>query len=245
MSNASSLISSLKEYNKNSSLPIPIPTLDIEAQFKVLTIKEHKNIINTISQSEVPGEIANIFNNVIYNSCDTEIAPKLTTLDRPIILMSIRSHLFGDDMTVEGKEINLLDHITKSLKEPVTKNILSKLIKDDNFEIRCKVPTIKSDISINNVLFNDVKVDNDTVLGRVFLYELIKFIDTITFNDVVYTFNDISIKNRIEICELLPITISNEITTYINTVKDRESQYLKVSDDITLVAENILFSETS
>ena len=245
MSNASSLISSLKEYNKNSSLPIPIPTLDIEAQFKVLTIKEHKNIIDTISQSDVPGEIVNIFNNVIYNSCDAELAPALTTLDRPIILMSIRSHLFGDDMTVEGKKINLLDHITKSLKTPIAKDIQSKLIKDNNFEIRCKIPTIKSDIDINNVLFDNVKIDSDTVLGKIFLYELIKFVDTITFNDNIYTFSDISINNRVEICELLPITISNEITTYINTVKDRENQYLKVSDDITLVAENILFSETS
>lgn len=241
MSNAAELISSLKEYNNNSSIPISIPSQQLELPFNILTAKQHKQMLNTASKTDAPGEIVNIFNNVIIDTCPSDSTELLTTVDRPIILLCIRLHLFGNDFKIDDKtSIDILDHIKQKNKTPIKDDILSTSIEDENFNIKCKIPSILTDIDINNVLFDSIIKNKEHALGNLFIYEMIKYIESLRFGDVVYNFSDIDIKHRVEICELLPITLSNDISSYIARVKDVESSYLLTSTGAEISIDSIL-----
>ena len=246
--NVADLLSSLKEYHDNSSLPVYIPTIGKNVLFKILTIKEHRDLFDTLREEDSPGVIINTFNNLIVNACEDQFKDQLTVLDRSIILLSLRMHLFGDILPVTGgsknkNTISIQDHISKCIADPLPTSVTNHIISDSDFEITCQIPSINIDINVNKALFGKIKKDKKKTLGHLFMYELVKYIDVLKFNDKEFAFADVPLNQQIQICELLPISISSSLSTYINNVKSVESEYLKVSDGVNLTLEAILLSD--
>ena len=239
------LIKSLKDYYDASSIPVYIPTLQEEVPFKVLTIKEHRDLFDSVNDEAGIEVVINSFNDLILNCCSKEHSTLLTVLDRSLILLSLRSHLFGPSIKAQDDNekvhtINIQEHIDKCTKSSIPDGLLKYDIAYGAFSVSCSIPSLVRDKSTNSQLSNRIKKDDTKTLGHLFIYELIKYINTITFNDETFTFADLSIHQQIQICELLPISISSKLTTYINSIKIFEDSYLKISDNLTLSLDSIL-----
>jgi hypothetical protein len=244
--NVKNILESLKTYYDNSSIPVYIPTIQKESLFKILTIKEHRQLYNTISNKSDTDSIANAFNNLILDA-HTE-HDQLTVLDRPIILLCLRMHLFGDTLNVKDSSdnkatVNISKHIKKCIDMTIPPEVYSCNVKDGDFEIACQIPDLKSDTNTNIALFNKLKTEKEKTLGHLFIYELIKHIKSLTFNGHAIEFKDISIDQQIQICELFPISVSNDILKYVSLVNEFEERYLKVSNKVTLVLDSILLGD--
>ena len=241
------LIKSLKQYYDNSSISVHIPTLNTEIPFKILTIKQHRELFNIMSNPDNMSSAVNVFNNLILNACSSDYREKLTVLDRVATLLSIRMHLFGDDLKVKNNKgmietVNIRKHLDKCTDTEVPSELLECIISDGEFELTCKLPSIERDSNINAKLGTKLTNNDNKTLGHLFIYELIKYIQFLKFNDNTFEFSTIPTEQQIQICEMLPISISSEITNYINSIKVFEEDYLKVSDNLVLSLDTILLN---
>ena len=80
-------------------------------------------------------------------------------------------------------------------------------------------------------------------VGKLYIYEIIKYIDSIQIDDDVLEMEDIRINERVKLVERLPLTMYSKISDFIESVNSYNSDVLTV--DETEVAIDSEFFDTS
>lgn len=234
MSNIKSFIDDLKQLNEKESVDAYVPSLKKLASFKVLSVKQHRDIIKTVVDG-VEGSvlISKIFNDIIKENSLTDINFKL--YDKNKILVDTRKAILGDKVTINNTIYSLNTLPTYTFNPIETKELeyngISVITEIPTLEIDSKI-TEKSVVEISKFSTDDNKVGNS--INILLIYELIKFIKTIEIQDTVLQFSELNTTDKKNIVENLPIKLNNMILDLIARYKEQEQEFYTFSDGTKL-----------
>ena len=165
----------------------------------------------------------------------------LKTYDKLPFIVSLRKHALGDRAgSVELQSvIDNIKNIPFNIKDTTT-------VKKGGIQLVLTVPTLRQE----NILLTkcEQEIDQDQELakdgvGKLYIYEIIKYINSIQIDDDVLEMDDIRINERIKLVERLPLTMYSKISDFIESVNRYNSDVLTV--DETEVSIDSEFFDTS
>lgn len=238
MNDVKDFLQELKTLNNNQSVKIFVPSQKRELEFKPLSAKQQKDIIKTVL-SGIEGNIAltQILNDIIYEN-SIEKAVKFMLYDRNKILIELRKFSIGNSVKLSNKDYNLHDL-------PDNVFIFNETLKfsHNNIEIECDIPSLEldSDITLKSIHeFYKFDSEEQKLINSVnilLVYELIKFISVVKINEHKVAFNEISLSDRKDIVDTLPLAINNKVLEYIARYKQHEQDCITFNDNVYLTID--------
>jgi hypothetical protein len=68
-------------------------------------------------------------------------------------------------------------------------------------------------------------------LSEIYTYEITKYIKSLAVGEDIVQFSDISVRDRVKIVNNLPLSINKQIVEFIQDIKEKETDVLKVEID--------------
>jgi hypothetical protein len=215
----------LKDLKKTEEkIDIYIPSLKKDVQFTPLTLSQQKNIIDKITSSSFG--IIDFYNSVyeVIKSSTTADLNTINTIDRINIILNFRKNI---NSIYENIDVNKVIERNKSVQLPE----LKKTIITDKFTFEVVVPSLVTDFKFNNYIIT-VYRDEKTLLGKLLVNELSKFITKFTINETntIVDFSNVSIKHKFNFLEAIDSKHFKEVFEYVNLVRDTEVELVKIDD---------------
>jgi hypothetical protein len=199
---------------------------------KKISFKQQKGLISTVTEG-TSGVLRfqKLLNDIIVEN--TGINDWLTTEKVPL-LIQMRIESLGKILKLDGKEIDLTALKFEKKSDIETTKTIKNVV-----DVELRVPTLVEENKILNYAVEILKNNKDSDIGKditnIFTFEIVKYIDSITFNEQTIKFDTLPVKDRVTVVENLPISLNKEIVKYIETLKDIEREQLKLNvDDETL-----------
>ncbi len=245
-SNVKSLLSNLQELNETNTIKVNVPSLGKKVDFTLASVSQQKELIRTVFDG-VDGVIkrTNILNKLITDNCIAEGVEFLIT-DRPSILVDIRKNTIGSTYKHKDVEYDLNDLPAinaKSFK-------LKKKVTHEGITVNLKVPTLTLDSEVNKKVeteFSKITDEQEKVknsLDLVVAFETAKYVTDVTIGDESLSFDDISVYERRQIINNLPLALNNKILDYIGTIKEATDDALTLADEVVVeIDANFLSSD--
>jgi hypothetical protein len=213
---------------KEDKIKVYVNSLGKKIDVDPLSFKQQKDIISTIADGNTAAlKFQKVLNDVVLsNSSNTNL--KIT--DRLAIVLALRSNSIGYTVKLKDKEICIWD-VIKNSERPVK---FEQLIISDAVTVVLDVPSLKEENKIINSCIDAVKKTGTEVsksIGDLYTYEIVKFVKEIQFDENVLTFSDLSVKDRLEVVNNLPLSINRKIVDYIQSIKKWEYDILTVDID--------------
>lgn len=220
--NLNDIIKDLKKTEEKIS--IYIPSLKKDVEFTPLTLSQQKNIIDRITSSSF-GIID--FYNSVYDVIKTSTLTDLNTLntiDRINIILNFRKNI---NTNYEGIDVSKVIERNKSIQLPE----LKKTIVTDKYTFEVVVPSLVTDFKFNNYIITTYR-DEKTLLGKLLVNELSKFIAKFTVNETntVVDFSNVSIKHKFNFLEAIDSKHFKELFDYVNQIRDIEVELVKIDE---------------
>lgn len=224
-------VSSLKADHISAHLPSKGSAIKL----KPLNLKHQKDIISSVADG-VAGLVSftRILNDIINESLVSEDIV-LKIYDRMPIAVALRANSLGETVKVsEDKKIDLT-----SILEKIKSS--KKTFKDEatfsysGVNVEVKVPTLRDENFVIRKLEEVVKKngeDNTKNLGSIYVYEIVKYIHTVQYDDITINFSDLKIGNRIEVVEALPLALNKQIISFIEEFRKEEKDILTTEDGV-------------
>ena len=228
------LLNDINRLNEQDQQDVYILTKNKNVPFKPLTLKQQKNIITSTTNESPTVEFVNVVDQIIKDNClDFDI--ELYNCDRALIVLQMRSMAVGPELTLYNKSgdemlVNIDEHmgIVRESNKSLEK-YMEFTVKNDNIKIQCAIPSIDVDSKINKQ-FNTTKNKDqlDQIVGDVYVYETLKYIKTISTQQVKLNFHEqTDIESQIKIIESMPVSICSEIVKNIKTIREIETECLR------------------
>ena len=230
--NFNSLLKQIESNKKN--VVAYSPTLQNDIELKSLTVDQQSVILDSISdisllQSNPIYLIIKFntnFNNIIKQNTENETFEKMTSVDRANIIISFRKEI-SNEVEQDDETIDL----TKILERNKTIDIINfnETIEKDGFTFKVSVPTLAKDTIVNKILSKKIK-DNPSsgnLISDIYLYEILKFVDTIQFEDgdevtIKKDFKNLQLLKKINLSTLSPVI------KFIEKVRSYEEEFITV-----------------
>lgn len=244
MSNVTNFIEKLTEAREQELISVYIPSIDKPVNFYPLNVKQQKLLLrHSIDGASGMISILKEMNNIILeNVADKTI--NFLTVDKYPVLLALRQQAIGNEITINSKQYNI-DELPAPIK--LEQKYISKTIDYKQFKVTLDLPTLLQD---NNFLVKTIsetaKLGEDKVketLTTMYVYEIAKFITTISFGDIVVDFNNISITEKKQVVESLPMKLNQKILNFISDIRELENKFITFADN-TIIPINTLFLST-
>ena len=239
------ILNKLKELNKKKSVNIFLPSLGKKVKFLPFTLKQQKDILSNMPQ-DASGLITfnNLFNNIIIqNSEDVVKLEEINIFDRMSIVFSYRISSIGNNVDSEEGNVNLNEVIKN-----ITNYDFSKIFKDVEISLKdisaiLSIPNLKYDADINNQISKKLNKNSttQTIISELYTSEVLKFIKSVTIEDVKVDLTTFNYFDRLEVVENLPGNFIKKIMKYIQDVKNVETDVTTVNG-VKVDVSNDLFS---
>ena len=210
------------------------PTQQTDIELKSLTVDQQSVILDTISditilQSNPIYLIIKFntgFNNIIKQNINNEIFEKMTSADRANIIISFRKEI-SNEVEQDGEIIDLSKILERNKSIKVID--FNEVIVKDNFTFKVSVPTLAVDTIVNKILSKKLK-DNPSssnLISDIYLYEILKFVDSIQFEDgeevtIKKDFKNLQLIKKINLSTLSPVI------KFIEKVRDYEEEFVTI-----------------
>ena len=239
------ILNKLKELNKKKSVNIFLPSLGKKVKFLPFTLKQQKDILSNMPQ-DASGLITfnNLFNNIIIqNSEDAVKLEEINIFDRMSIVFSYRISSIGNNVDSEEGNVNLNEVIKN-----ITNYDFSKIFKEVEISLKdisaiLSIPNLKYDADINNQISKKLNKNSttQTIISELYTSEVLKFIKSVTIEDVKVDLTTFNYFDRLEVVENLPGNFIKKIMKYIQDVKNVETDVTTVNG-VKVDVSNDLFS---
>jgi hypothetical protein len=186
--NISSFLDSIKEI-KAETVSVYLPSLCKVADLKVLNLKQQKDIISCVADG-ITGLISfnRILNDIVTTSTNNN---NLLVIDRAPAIVALRANAHGSTYTVDETSIDL--NVVLSGFNTYTPSLTSTEFNHSGVIARVRIPTLAYENSIISKLEGEVKKngeDNTKNLGSIYIYEIIKYVESVQFNNIVINENE-------------------------------------------------------
>lgn len=240
------ILSKLKELNKKKSLSIFLPTLGKKVKFLPFTLKQQKEILSKMPQ-DAGGLLVfnNIFNKIITDNCEDESLniSNLNLFDRIVIILSYRVSTIGNILEGDNDKTNLNEVIKN-----ITEYDFSSIFKEETLSLKdiaanLSIPSLKYDEEVNNQISKKLSKNASTqeIVSELFTSEILKYINTVTIEDVTVNLLNMNYYDKLEIVENLPGNFVKKVLKYIEKIKNVETELTTVNG-VKVEASNELFS---
>lgn len=235
MSKVKDLLKELQSVRK-SDVEVYVKSVDKEMSAKELTLNQQKKLVSIMADG-ISGAVGflNTLNEIIKDNTDIE---GLKVYDKVPIIVALRNSSLGSRYMVDDEEVDLKTVLT-NIKEDETEFKEEEDIVLENITLSLKIPTLEDESKILKKCIQDLKkveeIDSDTV-GLLYMFELVKYINSITIGEDVIVFDDLPIVDRIKLIEDLPLTFYKTLSNFVKQVAIYENKILTVGDktlDIT------------
>ena len=236
--NVSSFLTKLDKLN-DKTIDVFVPSLNKKVPTKPLNLKQQKDLISSMLDG-IRGtlDFSKTLNKIIT---DNTGLTDLKVYDKLPFIVSLRKHALGNKAgSIElQKVIDNIKNISFDIKDTTT-------VKKDGVQLVLRVPTLRQE----SILLTkcDQEIDQDQELakdgvGKLYIYEIIKYVDSLQIEDSVLEMDDIRIHERVKIVEKLPLSMYSKISDFIEKVNKYNSDILTVDDvEVNIDAE---FFDTS
>tara|TARA_R110001632_G_scaffold159_2_gene516 strand:+ start:261 stop:992 length:732 start_codon:yes stop_codon:yes gene_type:complete len=239
---SSGLLKKLKDVENNLKLPITSG----EVVLKTLTLKQQKNLLST-AVTGIKGaiEFKKVLNNIILENADTD---NIFTVDRSKIVLHLRRQSLGSEVNIDGDVYNIDKYINKIDEVKKVFNMQGNA-KEGKVELKFKIPTLKAENSIISKCLAELDKGKDVpepdkAFGLIYIYELIKYIESVTVGDETAIFDDLKITERVDIIENLPLTVYRQLSTFFKAFTSYETEILTF-DEKTIAIDPAFFDTSN
>lgn len=228
------LLKQIESTRKN--ITVFSPTLQENIELKPLTVDQQSVIIDSISDISTLQvnpiflivKFNNNFNNIIKENVDKDIYMKLTPIDRVNIILSFRKEI-SDLIDVDGEEINLEQIVSRN--KSIDKAETSKVIESGGFKFNIEVPTLRDDSEVNKILIKKIKDNPDTnsIIGDIYLYEMLKFINSIQFEDG----DEVKIQKNhknLQLIKKINLSTLKPVIEFVEEIRTHEEKFINIPD---------------
>lgn len=222
MSEISNILKELQTVEEDSVIDVFVPSVNRLVKFKPLSVKQHHEIL----KCSIDGVLGSIKLSIVLNKIiiDNSLeSVDFTVYDTEWILLKLRISNIGENITIKEQVYNL-NNLTRNKNTFEYKEDIS--YKD--IAVQLAVPTIRQDIEISEASYKDFSKGNigdrlvSETISSMLSYEIIKFIKSITVNDLIVNFDSITTSDKRKILENLPLAINNKITNFITRYREHE-----------------------
>jgi hypothetical protein len=216
----------------SKSFEIFVPSLNRKVKFKGLNTKQQKDAVKSALEKATAGVSFSLLLNSILRENIQESADILLS-DRSYIAVCLRVLSLSSTYKKEDELINLDFVLNNNLPLPMELRLADLTI--DNITITAAIPSLTRDNSINVESKKKLVLlpDNDDMpkeaVGELYINELIKYIDKVDINNngnvVSIVFDELTLAQKIQLVEKLPLTINTKLIEFINNAKLFEKGY--------------------
>jgi len=234
MSEISNILKELQAVEEDSVIDVFVPSVDRLAKFKPLSVKQHHEVLKCGIDGVLGSiKLSTIFNKIIIDNSLESI--DFTVYDTEWILLKLRMANVGENITIKEHTYNL-NNLSRNKESFEYKEEIS--YKD--IFVQLTVPKIKQDIEISEACYKDFSKGNledrlvSETISSMLSYEVIKFIKTVTVNNLTVNFDIITTSDKRKVLENLPLSINNMITNFITKYRDHEQVSYTFEDGTSL-----------
>ena len=237
MSEISNILKELQSVEDDSVIDVFVPSVNRLVKFKPLSVKQHHEILKCGIDGVLGSiKLSTIFNKIIV---DNSLEPvDFTVYDTEWILLKLRMANVGENITIKEQTYNLNDLVrSKKIFDYTDEITYTDII------VQLAVPNIRRDIEISEACYKDFSKGNledrlvSETISSMLSYEVIKFIKTVTVNDLTVNFDSITTADKRKILENLPLSINNMITNFITKYRDHEQVSYTFEDGTALAID--------
>jgi hypothetical protein len=168
------------------------------------------------------------FNNIIKDNVDKDIFHTLTTVDRVNIILYFRNDV-SNSVELDEEEINLQKIIDRNRN--IDNAQTQKIIEKDGFKFDVSIPKLSDDSEVNRILAKKIKESPSTnsIVGDIYLYEILKFVNSIQFEDgevvkIQKNYKNLQLLKKINLSTLRPVI------QFIEEVRTYEEKFINIPD---------------
>ena len=234
-STARSFLNKLKDINEANTVTVKVPSLEKNIDLKLISVSQQKDMLRTAFDG-VDGIIARsvVSNKIITDNIVGE--DELLTIDKPAIFIALRTESLGTAITVKGVEYDLTN-VTPIKKSDVK---LKHTVTHDDIKVDLAVPTLAIDSEVSAKLAKEiakVETTDDKIkagIDIVISHESAKYIDKVTVGEDTIMFAEISVHERVDIVNNLPLSLNNDIVSYIGSIKEATDKAMTVAEEVVV-----------
>ena len=228
-----------------SSLANSWKTKDIDNKYHIteLTLNQQQAFLATaFDQYDKPAKTWKAFNNVINECVSFLTAEKknITVLERPYLIRELRDLTLGNKLTKVTQDEQGEEKKTEYTLKKIKFSDLDKIKTTETISvtpaisITLTVPDLQRDNFINQQLLNQLnnikrnasanrqEVNPGEITVLYYHYELIKFINSITVNDIEYDFKNMLPSEQLHAIKSLNMATTTKIGDFIQSIKKFE-----------------------
>jgi len=238
--NVSDILKQLDTLNESTGVSIYLPSLKKSFKFKNLNLKQQKDLLKSSVDETLTklSFIVNFYNIIQDNVIDAINVNDLYIFDRIAIALSLRASGLNSSYTLDDETYNLNDIIARIPNIAVSAACLTTTLDMKGLSVELEVPKLNIDRDISLATINKLKNNQDkdikTLVGELFIHEIIKFVKSVTFKteagDQVTSFNTLKVEDKISIIEKFPASLTKQVLEFIKSYRDVENQFTAVGD---------------
>jgi hypothetical protein len=252
MSNAAAdIISQLDTLNQQAGIDVYVPSLKRFVKFKPLNLRQQKNLLKSSVEETLTrlSFITSFYTIIQENILETIDISNLYIFDRIAIAIALRSSSLDNIYTFGDISYNLNDKL-KEIPLIDASDYISCDISIDNISLTLEIPRLGIDRDVCSTVLNKLntarKDDIRSLIGDLFINEIIKFIKNVTIKteagEVTTNFADLKIDNRLSIAEKFPTTLTKQILDYIKLYRKFEDKFTKITDASSIEIDGSFFA---
>jgi len=236
--NVSSFLNKLDKLN-DVTIEVFVPSLKKKVPTKPLNLKQQKDLISSaLDGLKGTLDFNRTLNKIIIENSGLS---DLKIYDKLPFIVALRKHALGNKVgkiELQGV-LNNIKNIPLNVKNEST-------IKQDTLKLTLKIPTLREENMLLNKCEQEINTEQELLkegIGKLYIYEILKHIDTIQVDDDVIDLDDIRIHERVKLVEKLPLSVYSKISDFIETINKYNTDILTV--DETELAIDAEFFDTS
>jgi hypothetical protein len=223
--NVASFLTKLDKLNENT-IEVFVPSLKKKVSTKPLNLKQQKDLISSVLDG-LKGtlDFSKTLNKIIIENSGIS---DLKIYDKVPFVVTMRKHALGNKTSTVD-----LNKVIANFKSVPFKLKDEAVIKHENLKLTLKVPTLREENSLLSKCEQEISTDQDQLkdgVGKLYIYELLKYIQSVQVDDDVIELSDVRINERVKLVEKLPLNVYSDISTFIEGINKYNSDLLTVDD---------------
>jgi len=215
-----------------NKVSIFVPRLKKNLKFKPLSLGQQKNLIASLADGPTGAvRFTRLLNDIIVENGPEET---FFVMDRIPIVIQLRINALGAELKQDDKVYNLKE-IVEAIKVDVYSVETEPKFEEYGITINCSIPTLDTESKIISKCEDLVEQQKDNKLSdnvsAIYIHEIIKYIDSVEFDNEKLNFKDLNTPQKIKIIEKLPLSLNKQVINYIEKLREIELKYLTVEND--------------
>lgn len=233
-----SLLGDIAKLSDSDQHDVWVPSLQKTVKFTSITVKQQKELLSSgVTPRMKDVAFVNCINKIIDTNCKEDV--DITTIDRPIVILQLRSMSVSNNITLYsgGNEfvVDIDKHVESKKQIQIPDEAREFKVQTKSVAVECGAPSLSKDCILNDTFIErvgtDTKVDLTKSIGDIYVFELVKYIKTVSFNNeqlnVTVNFDDeLTGDQMLQVFEALPMDLCNKMVIQIEKLKNFEDLQL-------------------